>query len=345
LQRTRAHQRNLRKLKSITKLFRCIAERGCSSYSVMAPRTPRRCIGLSNRPSTVGDNLVRVPQPPPPRTPAQQLHRPNGSPTGSPNGRRPTTALQESLEDSRPSRRFKQPPALAHLRQMTLDAPCMPDELPAELKEGKSARGLGPHAEFALATLRDFFKKRPAQALLDAFRQQDVDRNGLIDETEFCRTLRQLNLDMPQRDMSAMFQAVDSDASGMIEFHEFYKNLRTDKFKRSDFFWGKQRPWEVLDRPQRNSLAGTRRTLRQPPDPLPTSRSTLPLDTHPCAPPRAASVMEQRNSARRTAARARPTRSSRSSRARSCERGCGRCTRCMTKTARARSRPTSSSTR
>lgn len=223
----------------------------------MASRSPRRCIGLSNRPSTVGDTQIRQPRPPPPRTPGEQQFKPNGGTNGSElqPGRLPAAALQESFEDRRPSRRSKQPLAQAHLRQMTLAAPLKAsDDQLRELEEG-GPRELGPHAEFALATLRDFFKQRAPQALLDAFRMQDVDSNGLIDEKEFCRTLRQLNIDMPQRDMSAMFQAVDSDASGMIEFHEFYRNFRTDQFQRSDFFWGKVRPWEFLDRPQRIELA------------------------------------------------------------------------------------------
>jgi hypothetical protein len=132
--------------------------------------------------------------------------------------------------------------------------------------------GLNPHSEFALDTMREFFQRRPWGALLDAFREQDVDHNGKIDLGEFIHTLRQLGIcNLNDKDMAAAFKACDMDGNGEIELEEFYRSFRTDRFKREDFFWGKARPHDVITKAERLSLAqqlgadiGTVRGRRRP---------------------------------------------------------------------------------
>ena len=65
---------------------------------------------------------------------------------------------------------------------------------------------------------------------------------------QFRGCLRQLNLDLSEKDMSALFKVADSDSSGTLEFAEFFNNFRKDggasaaNGRREPFFWGKARP-------------------------------------------------------------------------------------------------------
>lgn len=113
------------------------------------------------------------------------------------------------------------------------------------------------HAEAAISVMRDFFSTRPYEILLNVFRDQDKDRSGSIDLDEFKRGLKQLNLNLTDRDMTAVFKAADQDQSGTVDFDEFLNSFRTDSFPREVFFWDKTRPRGLLKREDRKRLAQT----------------------------------------------------------------------------------------
>eukprot|EP00966_Prymnesium_polylepis_P247073 5714068-Prymnesium_polylepis.1 len=110
------------------------------------------------------------------------------------------------------------------------------------------------HVESVLSTMRDFFQTRPYSVLLDVFRNQDVSLDGAIQLEEFKGALRDLNLNLTDKDMEAVFKVCDKDQSGKLELNEFFNNFRKDTFPRTQFFWTSQRPVPLLKPEQRPDL-------------------------------------------------------------------------------------------
>lgn len=111
------------------------------------------------------------------------------------------------------------------------------------------------HAEAAITVMREFFANRPMDVLLEVFRNQDDDRSGALQFSEFQAGLRKLHLDLSERDMKAVFNAADLDGSGEVDLDEFFNCFRTDSFPRDTFFWSKVRPRPLLGRMERVRLA------------------------------------------------------------------------------------------
>ena len=121
-------------------------------------------------------------------------------------------------------------------------------------------QSLNGHSEYVMQVMRDFFQSRPAEALIDVFRDQDTNASGTLEFDEFRNAIRLLNITMTEKDMQALFRLADVDGSGCLEFDEFFNNFRKDgyetiaKGKREAFFWGKTRPRSLLAHDDRVKL-------------------------------------------------------------------------------------------
>lgn len=224
----------------------------------------RRNIGNTNR-QTIDDGTLRVPRPPPPRLQIQEerrtvelMHKPNGDPNvfnASPRKKERDVSKPEPAAVLQKAGTAKEPmPSSDYAKAATVtDDATIGLQQQMQPYDASGNAGLSAHAEYSLGIMREFFKRRPLQALKDAFFRMDTDCSGKLDEQEFIQAMQILNIDVTVKDSSAMFRAVDFDSSGSLNFDEFFRSFRTDAFKRSDFFWGKVRagalgwrPWTWL---------------------------------------------------------------------------------------------------
>ena len=120
---------------------------------------------------------------------------------------------------------------------------------------------LSGHAEYVMEVCREFFSKHSLNAMLEVFRNHDFDKSGTLEYPEFRAAMQQVNLDLTEKDMSALFHAADFDDSGTIEFAEMLNRFRKDGTglgeRRETFFFSKERPRELLGRAERNKLANS----------------------------------------------------------------------------------------
>ena len=76
---------------------------------------------------------------------------------------------------------------------------------------------------------------------------------------EFGAALKQLNIDLSQKDIETLFRTSDKDGSGLLEFDEFYnhfrKDLEVEGQTEDPFFWCKARPRPFISKGERKSLA------------------------------------------------------------------------------------------
>ncbi|KAL1525636.1 hypothetical protein AB1Y20_020489 [Prymnesium parvum] len=117
-------------------------------------------------------------------------------------------------------------------------------------------RATSGHAAYVAEVLRQFFRARPRQVVIDTFRGNDANFNGRIERQEFLKTLKSLNLNLADKDFDALFRATDIDHSGTIEIDEFLNLLRVDALISSEpFFWHEARPRRLLTKKERLEMA------------------------------------------------------------------------------------------
>lgn len=138
---------------------------------------------------------------------------------------------------------------------------------------------LNGHSEYVMQVMRDFFKVREANALIELFRSHDSNKSGTLEYDEFRQALLTLNLDLTEKDFKSLYQIADADSSGSLEFSEFFNNFRSDDMfgkvmpaspgkviKREPFFWSKTRPRSLLPHSERvklqEELVGRPSTMR-----------------------------------------------------------------------------------
>lgn len=137
-----------------------------------------------------------------------------------------------------------------------------PHGLGREMKasDRKQPYALSGHSEYVMQAMRDFFKVRDANALIEVFRHHDTNHSGTLEYDEFRRALSQINLELTEKDCKTLFHIADTDGSGKLEFSEFFNNFRKDgyehavKTRRQPFFWSSARPRELLPHNERLNL-------------------------------------------------------------------------------------------
>ena len=112
------------------------------------------------------------------------------------------------------------------------------------------------HSEIVQQVVRDFFMTRPVSVLLEVFRERDVDNSGTLDKDEFKALMRQINLNLSDKDADVLFRHSDVDGSGVLEFSEFFNKFRNElnqplSSQKEPFFWHKARPRKLVERPAR----------------------------------------------------------------------------------------------
>ena len=89
------------------------------------------------------------------------------------------------------------------------------------------------HSEIVQQVVRDFFMTRPVSVLLEVFRERDVDNSGTLDKDEFKALMRQINLNLSDKDADVLFRHSDVDGSGVLEFSEFFNKFGMNSTSRS----------------------------------------------------------------------------------------------------------------
>lgn len=84
----------------------------------------------------------------------------------------------------------------------------------------------------AVRVLKDRLDQKGANAITQHFRTLDADNSGELDQEEFLRAMRMLNLGVSEPVLIDIMKSVDRDGSGSIDYQEFCDSL---KFKRISF--------------------------------------------------------------------------------------------------------------
>jgi len=78
-------------------------------------------------------------------------------------------------------------------------------------------------------SVQTFLSQRPQGATMTVFRDQDKDRSGKIELSEFSNALKQLGMnDLSDADIAAAFAQFDPDGSGVLELSELLVELRRE---------------------------------------------------------------------------------------------------------------------